>query len=344
MGENAWVCDPAFLESMLTTEEKSVLDFLSADERWDWRSVHGIEVKLGIPEAEVREILLRLEHMGFAIRWPKQDGFWGSYKKVKPQMDMSREERQPGEQELWDKAHPLPAQSTVVINPTTFQPEIRPGQKNQIMYDSIDDGYQEAYDKLCEGLESLQNSSSNDGGDVLPQHRRQHQQHMRGLIMDINNLPTSKIVHALSQAIAHAREVGLREHIKGDRVERVNQFIVSLRRHFSYMGDEYKTAREFLSAQLARKEVWYDIGVLNPASLTGFSGYSSLKQRDVEGWLAQAEAITPTTGDLKAAIERDLERIKGNLLVAQTCTQAAEEISRNADKVVAEMAALAESM
>lgn len=165
--------------------------------------------------------------------------------------------------------------------------------------------------------------------------------------MVIDRLPTNLIVKALSDAMAHAREVGQREHIKADRSERVNQFIVSLRRQFGYMGDTYRTEREFLSAQLARKEVWYDVGVLNPPSISGLSGTNyptSLKQRDVEEWLAQAEAMTPSFGDLKAEIEKDLNLMKGSILVAEACNKTTGELNRNADKVLGEMAALAADM
>ena len=167
---------------------------------------------------------------------------------------------------------------------------------------------------------------------------------MRGLYMMIDRLPINLIVKVMSDSLAHVREVAQREHIKADRTDRVNQFIVSLRRNFGYMGDSYRTEREYLSAQLARKEVWYDLGVLNPPSISGLDGHSSLKARDVENWLAQAEAMTPSYGDLKAEIERDLEKIKGSILVAESCNKNVGELNRNADKVLGEMAALAAEM
>ncbi len=168
----------------------------------------------------------------------------------------------------------------------------------------------------------------------------------RDLTMNIDRLPTTMIVKAISDAMAHSREVSSREHIKADRIERVNQFIVSLRRQFGYLDDTYRHEREFLSAQLARKEVWQDVGVLN-LSKTGKFGIdtaTALKYRDVESWLAQAEAMTPSFGDLKAEIEHSMERMKGSLLVAEMCNKTSGELNRDADKVLAEMAALAADM
>jgi len=162
--------------------------------------------------------------------------------------------------------------------------------------------------------------------------------------MVIDKLPHNLIVKALSDALSHTKEVAVREHIKADRNERVNQFIVSLRRHFGYLPDTYRTEREYLSSQLARKEVWYDLGILNPPNISGLLLGISLDGKQVEKWLTQAEAMTPVYGDLKADIERDLSKLQGSIMVAQACNKVATEINWNADRVLLGMAALLDEM
>ncbi len=340
---------------------EAILELLLADKQWHYRSAAGMvnalqeHKKYGVTEAEVSRMFLVLEGMGLVVRSKNDDTLFGHAERIKAlekPVEMSKSERSLAEAELWEKNRPIVAASPAFVpdegasgpdddmmartgkylDPQTFEPvaynkpiEPAPGPAGEPKEDTV----------LCE---------SPDEG-MLPQHRRQHRQHLRGLRMVIDSLPTNLIVKAIADAIAHNREVAHREHIKADRSERVNQFIVSLRRQFGYMGDTYRTEREYLSAQLARKEVWYDVGVLNPPSISRLDGYSSsLKSRDVEAWVAQAEAMAPSHGDLKAEIERDLEKLKGSILVAESCNKTAGELNKNADKVLGEMAALASTM
>lgn len=153
-------------------------------------------------------------------------------------------------------------------------------------------------------------------------------------------LPENLIVKAIVDAMMHAREVSEREHIKADRIERVNQFIVSLRRHLSYMDDKYRTEREHVSANLTTKELWYDIGVLNPERIAGLRG--SIPYNTVQRWVLQAQAgIGSSSGSLQDAIDKALTGLKGTILVAQGCNLVTDQLNKDADKVVSEMAALA---
>lgn len=335
---------------------EAILELLLADPQWNYRSAGGMVTALkeqkqwGVTEEEVGKIFLVLEGLGLVVRSKNDNTLFGHTERIKAlekPVEMSKEERSLAEAELWEKHRPIVlaspafvpdegasgpdddmmARNIVRLDPHTFEPvaynkPIVPA--NEPKKDAV----------LCE--------SADEG--MLPQHRRQHRQHMRDLRMVIDTLPTNLVVKAIADAIAHNREVANREHIKADRNDRVNQFIVSLRRQFGYMGDTYRTEREYLSAQLARKEVWYDVGVLNPPSISRLDGHSSLKSRDVEAWVAQASAMAPSNGDLKAEIERDLEKLKGSILVAESCNKTAGELNKNADQVLGEMAALASTM
>lgn len=305
-----------------------------------WATAENCANRINEPTEKVQAVIESLYADGKLSkhRLSTPSGSWCERSKGKlDPMEMSKEERLAGEQELWDKAHPLDvkreAEQGVVLDPVTFEP--RPIPTTTACPTPCPPPMEDA--AMCESASE---------GFMLPQHRRQHRHNLRGLAMLIDRLPTNLIVKAMSDAIAHVRQVAVREHIKADRIERVNQFVVSLRRQFGYMGEQFRTEREFLSAQLARKEVWYDVGVLNPPSISGINGMTStsLKPRDVENWLAQAEAMTPSHGDLKAQIERDLEVIKGSILVAESCNKNVGEINRNADNLMVEMAALAADM
>jgi hypothetical protein len=154
-------------------------------------------------------------------------------------------------------------------------------------------------------------------------------------------LPENLIVKAITDAMMHAREVSEREHIKADRIERVNQFIVSLRRQLGYMDDKYRTEREYLSAKLTNKEVWYDIGVLNPERIWGIH---DMPYTTVQRWVLQAQAGISVTGNLQQAIDGSLMNLKGTILVAQGCNLVTDQLNKDADKVVSEMAAIAANL
>jgi hypothetical protein len=89
---------------------------------------------------------------------------------------------------------------------------------------------------------------------------------------DLANVTFEKpIVIALESAANHAKEVAERPHILADRIERVNIFITSLRKEFSFLrnGGQYpgceivrSTFVTYLVKRLCQKSAWIDIGVL----------------------------------------------------------------------------------
>jgi hypothetical protein len=86
------------------------------------------------------------------------------------------------------------------------------------------------------------------------------------IVLYLNLTPDSKktLANALARAMIHARRVSVREHIKADRFERVNQFITSLRREITTFGTKLSaSAITSLTNELCNKSAWYDIGVPN---------------------------------------------------------------------------------
>jgi hypothetical protein len=70
------------------------------------------------------------------------------------------------------------------------------------------------------------------------------------------------IGEALGKAIRHSRRVCMREHIKANRLEAVNQFIVSIRRELSYVRTRCSVeAFSHATNLLESKYTWHDIGV-----------------------------------------------------------------------------------
>jgi hypothetical protein len=160
------------------------------------------------------------------------------------------------------------------------------------------------------------------------------------LNMLMQQLPTGLIVKALADAITHAQDVSKREHIKADRHVRVNQFVVSLRRHLRYMGDQYGAESSFLIQRLCRQEIWYDIGVLNKEHFRTYD-HSDLPYERIEKWFVQAQSMIPADTSLNCEIEKGMQLLSGFILVAENCNQVTGVLNENADKLLGRMAALA---
>lgn len=106
--------------------------------------------------------------------------------------------------------------------------------------------------------------------------------------------PDKIVVEALRKAVHHAWRVARREHIKANRIERVNQFIVSVRRELSLVNPAFtKDAARDISCALTTKELWHDIGVLSPYATDVTA--SPLQLPQVANWVAQVS--TPMFND-----------------------------------------------
>lgn len=137
------------------------------------------------------------------------------------------------------------------------------------------------------------------------------------------------IAEALGKAIRHAQRVCVREHIKADRIERVNHFITSLRREFSYLETTAKIVptdiRLWLQNTMCEKIYWHDVGVLTEAGFM-FNNWLQMANRKSHSANAQSEMILA-----------DLEELERSIGVVQQTIKNAERINKEGDVVVAQL-------
>lgn len=117
----------------------------------------------------------------------------------------------------------------------------------------------------------------------------------------------------IAKSIRHAESVSRREHIKADRIERVNHFITDLRRELSYLGatngvDEIQKTN--LINGMCRKGIWYDVGHLTNLSMMYFQGMNA---HDLIRWVNMARTSQLTTKIDEAHIHDDLEDLQRTL-------------------------------
>jgi len=159
---------------------------------------------------------------------------------------------------------------------------------------------------------------------------------------DLSNLPG-----VLARAIKHSREVSEKEHIKGNRFERVNIFLTDLRREIGPVF-EGETKRLLLGV-LCRKAGWYDIGIINtgPIGMWGWyrsdsGGYINMRESYMKSWLASAEAQLPVGTDLAEEIKKDLRSLDAMIFGVDTQIQACQQINTEADKLMGRFETLVE--
>ena len=147
----------------------------------------------------------------------------------------------------------------------------------------------------------------------------------------INRLTTDKqdelIAGALGKAIRHAQRVCVREHIKADRVERVNLFLTSLRREVSYLESHQHNIsidlRQWLQAMLCEKAYWHDIGITTASGHNLFGNWLQMAKRQSHSADAQSEMILA-----------DLEELERGLVAVQSTVHDAERINKEGDEYV----------
>ena len=144
---------------------------------------------------------------------------------------------------------------------------------------------------------------------------------MSGKYMD----PDEVVGTAISKAIRHSERVAKREHIKADRVERVNQFLVSLRRELGYISSAHPYGAN-LANSLLRKEIWYDLGQIHPSFPT--YGVSFSKDTLVK-WMTIAQRLRKTDDAQTDEIKGDLEELERSLA---GMTNLVDESGRIADE------------
>jgi len=121
-----------------------------------------------------------------------------------------------------------------------------------------------------------------------------------------------KLINAIVTSANHAYSVCGREHIKGNRHDRVGHFVTTLRRELSCHFSAYT------KAQLTQKAIWADAGMLD--NVLGFSYLRFKPSQRVELFsfselkeivqMAQERIRNPTPDEM---LQQSLEEIKGEL-------------------------------
>lgn len=151
---------------------------------------------------------------------------------------------------------------------------------------------------------------------------------------------------ALAAAISHAREVATREHIKGDRFERVNIFLTDLRRELTTHFEGH--LKKLIVGALCRKEAWYDIGV--PCyGMVGRWGwyklsefYVNLDESVIRKWCGEAEIMIPKEDDV-ADIQKDMRAMEALVGGMDMQLEACRKINSEADRLIDQLCVLVDS-
>jgi len=115
----------------------------------------------------------------------------------------------------------------------------------------------------------------------------------------------ASIIEALVAAAVHAEQVSRRDHIKADRIERVNQFIVSIRRELNRHCSGGTVPQSLLidiETSLTRKETWDDILVQGPTLSFNFR----IDKTQFLNWVSAARLKKSHLPTVKSSIEDDL--------------------------------------
>lgn len=128
--------------------------------------------------------------------------------------------------------------------------------------------------------------------------------------------------NAIGKAIVHAQGVARREHIKADRIERVNQFTVSLRHELRFVTP--------VPSALLEKELWQDIGVYNAAYPT----YKAQPDRAaLHRWLQLASAYVRNQDRSVEEIRHNLQELEVYVSAGLHCVADAERINEESSHV-----------
>lgn len=145
--------------------------------------------------------------------------------------------------------------------------------------------------------------------------------------MNTTDKQNELIAGALGKAMRHTQRVCVREHIKADRVERVNLFITSLRRELIYVESHFPfDSRQWLQKMLCEKVYWHDIGV---ATISGHA--------NIGIWLQMAKRQSNSADAQSEMILADLEELERGLAGVQQTIHDAQRINKESDVVVAQL-------
>jgi len=131
------------------------------------------------------------------------------------------------------------------------------------------------------------------------------------------------IARALVSAITHAKSVGIRENLKPSRFDRVNQFMVSLRR---FLIQECTENTVWVN-RFCKKDLWYDIGVMSPNAADTLLRKCLMKAKSYE------DSVRVQTYE----IERGLEMASSELLGVKVSIDEADRINAESEEVIAQI-------
>jgi len=155
----------------------------------------------------------------------------------------------------------------------------------------------------------------------------------RRLIMGYNDrisaIPSAdadKIAEAIGVATRHVKRIARREHLKADRVESVNLFIVSLRRELIV---RFGSQSGGMVDAMCRKELWYDAGDPSPA----YSG-TCPSHYQLENWARIAKRMSDSSSAQVELIQADLEELERSLHGFKIQVDEAERINTEGDDIL----------
>ena len=140
------------------------------------------------------------------------------------------------------------------------------------------------------------------------------------------------VADAIGQAIRHAKRVVVRDHIKADRMERVNQFIVSLRTKLLSGLIRIQHSQE-LVADLCDKTLWYDIGELGSQQ----SRYDKLTNVAIQRLLDLAKRRSNQVDAQSEEILGELEELERGLHGFRLLNEDADRINAESEKLVEDL-------
>ena len=161
----------------------------------------------------------------------------------------------------------------------------------------------------------------------------------------VNTVPSAErkqVAECLGRAMRHAERVCKREHIKADRIQRVNQFIVSLRSQILTYGESRVSEPKALVNALCKKEVWYDIGqpIATGRSSGIIHGGSSIASSEITGLVSLARTFSHNTDAQAEEILGDLEEVERGIGGLRSHIEQAERINEEGEGLLQELCAV----
>lgn len=150
------------------------------------------------------------------------------------------------------------------------------------------------------------------------------------------NINLENTAKAIGQAIRHAKRVVVRDHIKADRMERVNQFVVSLRTKL-LNGFQTITFASELVGDLCDKTLWHDIGELGPTATRSNYNHNKMSLTAIQALLDTAKRMSYQADAQSEEILGDLEELERELHGLQVLNDDADRINAEGEKLVEDL-------